>query len=77
MTTHRCSVPICSSVKAENNNWWVVGRFWFGKSIIQIIPWSEELVSRVGLKTACGMECLLKLVSELVHEVSDEHKKEA
>lgn len=69
----RCAVAGCPQVKHEENHWWMVARF--GADVIQVGPWNERLFEHHGVKSACGRECALKLVSELLEEVANERRK--
>lgn len=73
MNIIRCAATNCPQVKHEENHWWMVARF--GTDILQLAPWREELAGILGIKSACGLECAMKLVSELAQEIANEQRK--
>lgn len=53
----------CGKQKGETNHWYLVACHDFSNKI-EILAWSNEASKLQDLNHICGMECLIKLISQ-------------
>ena len=70
----KCDNQACGVLRANDTNHWLViaaGRRvspTVNEPVVTIQPWSDEEAANPGSKHACGIDCGLKIVAQLIVE---------
>jgi hypothetical protein len=72
---YRCDGPGCTRQRdSDANHWWLVRLLRLGgtqQTLIEIAPWSAADADIQGVRHACGIDCMTKIVASLAAIIVD------